>query len=223
MTASAQPYPSLTGVGASRLVARPWRVVVAGAGGWMGLAAIEQLHGLLGDDFEQRVVCFGSSRRTLHLRGGLSVEQQPLSEMANLPAAPTLVLYFAFLTQEKAGLMSQEAYVAANRTISDTVYQALDAIGAEAVFVASSGAVELVGRPGANPNKALYGELKLQDERRFAEWADTRGRRTVTARIYGLSGPYINKIDSYALACFIVDVLARRPIEIKANRPLFRS
>ena len=216
-------YPTLTGAGAGRLLDRPWRIVIAGAGGWMGRASIEQLHGLLGDAFEERVVCFGSTARTLTLRGGLAVAQQPLREMANLPAAPSLVLYFAFLTQEKAGLMSHDAYVAANRAISDTVFDALGPIGAEGVFVASSGAVEMVGRQGADPNKALYGELKLQDERRFAEWAESRRRRTVTARIYGLSGPYINKIDSYALACFIVDVLSERPIAITANRPVYRS
>ncbi|MDQ2860027.1 MAG: NAD(P)-dependent oxidoreductase [Pseudomonadota bacterium] len=223
MIDSRAPYPTLTGLGARRLVEGPWRIAVAGAGGWMGLAALEELHGLLGGAFHRRVVCFGSDRRRLSLRGGLVVEQQPLSELARLAPAPTLVLHLAFLTQEKAGLMPRGDYIAVNRAISDQVFEALGPIGAEGVFVASSGAVELAKRPDANPNKALYGALKLEDEARFSAWANERGKRTVIARIFGLAGPYINKLDSYALACFIADVLAGRPIAIEAAGPVFRS
>jgi UDP-glucuronate decarboxylase len=217
------PYPTLTGLGAKRLAEGSWRIAVAGAGGWMGQAALEELHGLLGDDLHWRVACFGSSRRRLKLRDGLTFDQALLSDLARLPPAPTLVLHLAFLTQEKAGLMPRQDYIAANRAISDQVFGALDPIGARGVFVASSGAVEMVGQAGADPNKALYGALKLEDEARFGEWALERGKRTVIARIFGLSGPYINKRDSYALACFIADVLADRPIDIKAAKPVFRS
>ena len=38
---TARLYPTLTGAGAARLLETPWRVIVAGAGGWMGLAALE--------------------------------------------------------------------------------------------------------------------------------------------------------------------------------------
>jgi UDP-glucuronate decarboxylase len=223
VTDGAAPYPTLTGLGGKRLVEGPWRIAVAGAGGWMGLAALEELHGLLGDELHRRVACFGSIRRRLTLRGGLSVEQAPLSDLAGLPPAPTLVLHLAFLTQEKAALMPRRDYIAANRMISNQLFDALGPIGAEGVFVASSGAVEMVGQPGADPNKALYGALKLEDEARFGAWALERGKRAIIARIFGLSGPYINKLDSYALACFIADALADRPIAIKAAWPVFRS
>ena len=69
----------------------------------------------------------------------------------------------------------------------------------------------------------LYGKLKLEDEARFAKWAAAGGKRAVIARVFNLSGPYINKQSSYALACFIADALAGRPIEIRATRPVFRS
>lgn len=216
------PYPTLTGA-ARRVAEGPWRIVVAGAGGWIGLATIEQLHGLLGDDFERRVVCFGSQARTLTLRGGLEVAQRPLAEIAGLAPARTLVIYLAFLTQEKAGRMTEAEYAAANQAISDQVFQALDPIGAEGVFVSSSGAVGMVGQAGANPNMALYGALKLRDEERFGAWAEGRRKRAAIGRIYALSGPYINKLDSYALACFITDALADRPIRIRSARPVFRS
>ena len=169
------------------------------------------------------MLAFGSDRRRLRLRGGLEVEQAPLAELGDLAPAPSLVLHLAFLTQEKAALMPREDYVAINRGISGTVFAALDKIGAEGVFVASSGAVEMVGRDGADPNKALYGALKLADEARFGDWAAANGGRCVSARIFGLSGPYINKLDSYALACFIRDVLRQRPIAIRSARPVYRS
>ncbi len=216
-------YPALTGVGAARLVAGRWRIVVVGAGGWLGLATLELLHGLLGDRFEDRVVAFGSAARSLVLRTGLVVEQQPLSRLKALPRAPSLVLHMAFLTQEKANLMSEADYVAANGAISGDVLAALDSIGAEGVFLPSSGAVYMVDQPDAQASMRLYGKLKLEDEARFDGWAVAGGKRAVIARVFNLSGPYINKQSSYALACFIADALAGRPIEIRATRPVFRS
>ena len=216
-------YPSLTGLGAERLAASTERVVVVGAGGWLGLATLEALHQTLGALFHDRVVCYGSNRRVLRLRGGVEVIQSPLADLAELAAAPSLVLHLAFLTQEKAKAMSEADYVAANRAISGSVLSALDPIGASGVFVASSGAVYLADDPSAEASKRLYGRLKLEDEARFAAWAKTAGATCVNARVFNVSGPYINKTASYALACFIADALAGRPIEIKAARPVVRS
>lgn len=216
-------YATLTGQGAERLIAGDQRIVVVGAGGWLGLATLEALHGLLGDQFASRVVCFGSSPRTLSLRGGVVIEQAALDRLGALPSAPSLVLHLAFLTQEKAKLMPNSEYIAANQAISRTVLRALDPIGALGVFVASSGAVYLADDPAAEASKRLYGRLKLADEALFTRWADGPGKRAVIARIFNVSGPYINKRSSYALACFIADALAERPIEIRATRPVLRS
>ncbi len=216
-------YPSLTGAGAEALKSSTDRIVVVGAGGWLGLATLEALHQTLGGAFRDRVFCYGSNRRSLALRGGITVAQAPLSELASLTAAPSLVLHLAFLTQEKAKAMSEADYVAANRGISGQVLAALDAIGATGVFVASSGAVYMADDQAAEASKRLYGRLKLEDEAAFAAWAQASAKRAVVARVFNVSGPYINKIGSYALACFIADALAARPIEIKATRPVVRS
>ena len=223
MMSAESAYPTLTGDGAKRLAVGGVRIVVVGAGGWLGLATLEALHGLLGEAFAKRVVCFGSSARALTLRGGLIVPQEPLDRITDLVPVPTLVLHFAFLTQEKAKMMSAAEYICANDAISSKVLEALDAIGAEAVFVPSSGAVYLVDDVNADASKRIYGKLKLDDEARFARWAEAKGRRAVIARVFNLSGPYINKQSSYALACFIADALADRPISIKASGPVLRS
>lgn len=223
MSPAASPYPTLSGGGAERLAGDAARIVVVGAGGWLGLATLEALHGLLGEEFGDRVVCFGSTERALTLRGGLTAHQAPLARLAQLAPMPTLVLHLAFLTQEKAKDMSAAAYASANAAIGDEILAALTPIGARGVFVASSGAVLLVDDPEAEASKRLYGRLKLQDEARFAGWASSNGRRAVIGRLFNLSGPYINKGTSYALASFIADALAGRPITIKARRPVLRS
>jgi nucleoside-diphosphate-sugar epimerase len=69
----------------------------------------------------------------------------------------------------------------------------------------------------------LYGRLKMADEARLRAWSDESGRSIAIARVFNLTGPYINKQSSYALACFINDALEGRPIEIRADRPVYRS
>ena len=169
------------------------------------------------------MACFGSNARRLTLRGGLAIDQAPLPALKGLAPAPSLVLHLAFLTQERAKTMSDADYIAANESISGEVLAALSPIGAEGVFVASSGAAYLADQPGVAASMALYGRLKRLDEARFAAWASETGKRAVIARVFNLSGPYINKQSSYALACFIADALADRPIVIRAPRPVTRS
>ena len=210
-------------MGVERLVDGPWRIVITGAGGWLGLATLELLHLALGPDFERRVVCFGSSRRDLHLRDGLKVSQKPLSEIGREIRSPTLLLHLAYLTQDKAKGMDAADYEAANRAISSTVLEALGGLGVEGVFLASSGATRMADDPDADPSKRLYGRLKVEDEGRFAAWAEGLGHRAAIARIFALSGPYINKPGAYALASFVDDVLGGRPPTVRAPRPVYRS
>ena len=199
------------------------RVVITGAGGWLGLATLELLQGALGPEFESRVLCFGSRKRVVSLRNGTLVGQHPLPEIALLQTKPTLVLHLAFLTKDRAEAMEEEAYRGANRLLSGTVLEALDAIGADAVFVASSGAAAFRDDPRASAAMRLYGALKHEDEERFAAWAEQRDKRAVIARIFNISGPYINKLESYALACFILDALAGRQITIRAAHRVVRG
>jgi nucleoside-diphosphate-sugar epimerase len=216
-------WPAISGAGAPRLADSGARVVVTGGGGWLGLATLEMLHGLLGDAFHDRVACFGSRARRLRLRGGLEVDQAPLAALGDLPTAPTLVLHLGFVTQGPQMTLGPEAYVAANREISRKVVSALDAIGAQAVFLASSGAAYQADASGGAQSKQLYGWLKLEDERAFRRWGEASGATLVTARIFNLAGPYINRRSTYALASFIEDVLAERPIKVQATNPVYRS
>jgi nucleoside-diphosphate-sugar epimerase len=214
---------AFAGVGARRLAEGGRRIVVSGAGGWLGLASLELLADLLGKSFTERVVCFGAQPRMLKLRGGVEIAQRPLAALAELPPAPSFVLHLAFITQGPAMTLDAERYVAANRALSATVRSALDRIGAEAVFQASSGAAHLADRAGGAQSKALYGWLKREDEEAFADWAVRRGATAVIGRLFNLSGPYINRRSTYALASFIADALAGRPVRVGASTPVWRS
>lgn len=214
---------SLSGSGVAALCASSHRIVVTGASGWLGMATLDALSGMLGDDFDARLAAFGSTARTLRLADGRHVAQQPLDALTTLNQRPTIVLHYAFLTKDRAATMAEADYIAANRAIRDRVIGALDGIGAEAVFIASSGAAYSADDSGAAPAMRLYGGLKRDDETAFAAWAGRSGARAVIARIFNLSGGYINKPEHYALASFVADALAGKPIAIAAARPVERA
>lgn len=213
----------LTPAAADALAASGRRIVVTGAGGWLGLAALELLRHALGNAFAARVHGFGASARTLVLRDGTTVPQRPLSEIVDLPPAPTLVLHLAFLTKDRVAGMSAGDYEAANAALSRCVLDALDPIGATAVFVASSGAARVADDAGAAPDMRLYGQLKQRDERDFSAWAQATGRTAVVTRIFNVAGPYMNKHQAYAMAAFILDALAGRPIMVRAPHRVERG
>jgi len=199
------------------------RIIITGAGGWLGLTLLDLLDKLLGDSFLERVHCFGSSDRTLELVNGQKISQRPLEQMAKLVQRPSLLFHFAFLTKDRAEVMDHEAYCNANRVVRKYVLNSLDQLGVETVFLASSGAAYRATDVSASEAMRVYGSLKLEDELDFAKWAELSDRQLITARIFNISGPYINKISAYAMASFIADVLRGHPIVVKATRPVYRS
>jgi len=200
-------------------------ILVTGAGGWIGSATLELLAQALGPEgFRRRVRAFASRSRSLTLRGGVSVELAGLESLARVEVGPAMLFHYAFLTREKASAMSIEAYREANARISDRLTEAVARLRPKAMFLASSGAVYGPGRAfdediARNP----YGVLKRRDEVLFSQACQAAGTRLAIARIFNLSGPYINKLDSYALASFLVDALAGRPIAIRAAQRVERS
>ena len=209
---------------AKRLRDSDWRVLVTGASGWLGQAALELLVHAIGPTWDERVLAFGSSERTLTLRDGTEVRQQPLAMLLRLPRQPSLLLHFAYLTREKTASMPSKMYVATNRAISRMVAKDSAACGVERVFVTSSGAVHAALAAPDDPDPSLlYGKLKLEDESFFRDFAMAAPeRRVFLARLFNLSGPYINKLDSYALASFIQQA-RHGSIEIRARHPVVRS
>jgi nucleoside-diphosphate-sugar epimerase len=215
---------SLPAAVAGRLRVGYWRVLVTGASGWLGQAALEVLARAMGPGWSERVIAFGSNQRRISLRDGSEVLQQALASLATLRRQPSILLHFAYLTREKATCMSPDAYTATNRALSRLAVEGGAAAGVERIFAVSSGAVHAALAAPSNPDPALlYGKLKLEDEALFEDFAFALPeRRVFLARLFNLSGPYINKLDSYALASFIEQARGGR-IHIRARHPVIRS
>lgn len=201
------------------------RIVVTGARGWVGRTLLELIDEALGPEAGERLACFGSARDEIVLSSGRCVSQAPLAGIAQLPCRPTMLFHLAFLTMDKVRMMSAEAYTAANRAISDQVLAALDPLGVDRLFVASSGAAAQADNPAAAADLQLYGALKRDDELRFAQWARavSEPRRAAICRIFSVSGPFINKHTTYALADLILRGQRGEPVAVQSPRPVWRS
>lgn len=209
---------------AAKLMTGDLDFVVTGGGGWLGRTTLAVLADLLGNDFERRVSVFGRGERLLAIGPGRSILSRRMEAMAELSCRPAVFLHYAFLTKERAGEMSVEDFVSGNTAISETVCAAARRLKPHAIFVPSSGAVYCPDRAldtdlEANP----YGVMKVSQEARFAELAQDIGCRLIVARVFNIAGPYINKLDSYALASIIANVLRGGPIVLRANHPVIRS
>ncbi len=210
---------------ARSLRATDHRILVTGASGWIGCATLHMLHAVLGPEaFGRRVRAFAGRARPLALMAGIEVPLLPLEALGEVENGPSLLFHYAFLGKERVADMALADYVAANARITAIVRQAVDRLRPAGLFLTSSGAVYRSDRSiesdlAANP----YGVLKHRDERAFAEACAAAGTKLVTARVFNLSGEYINKLSSYALSSFILDALAGRPIVVRAARRVERS
>lgn len=191
------------------------RYVVIGGRGWLGQAALAKLDGLT-----DKISVYGSSAGEVTLPSRRRLATAPLSELAELPQQPLVLLHFAFLTKDKVADRPLEAFVEGNRIISDQVAEQVERLRPLGLIMPSSGAAtQLAGGFESNP----YGFMKLADEERFTALCAGLGVRFSCPRLYNLAGPFINKLDSYVLACLIRDVQAGRPMQLRAAKPVIRS
>ncbi|WP_233252106.1 NAD(P)-dependent oxidoreductase [Limnohabitans sp. 2KL-17] len=198
-----------------RLRAAQCNYVVTGANGWLGSATLAMLRQALGDAFDARVTALGS--RHVHPVQALLQWQPPQGQAL-------IVFHYAFLTKDKVNGISTSEYIERNAAISSKVRGWIDAGQVRGVVLPSSGAVyDHLLHKNRDPAAVLYGRLKYQDELDFTNTCAAYDTSVVIPRVFNLSGPYINKFDSYALASFIQQVLLGKPIAIQAQKPVIRS
>ncbi len=196
-------------------------VIVTGATGWLGLAALEMLDGALSAAMPGSVLAFASQAREITLRSGRRVWLRPYDALATIETQPALILHFAFLTRGHAG---RADYVAVNRRISELMQDFIARAGARGVFVPSSGAVYRAdGGLDDDITSNPYGVLKHEDEVIFAAMGQRLGFPCAIMRIFNLAGPFINNLAHYALACIIADVRRGGPVVLRASHPVWRS
>jgi len=189
-------------------------VVITGAGGWIGQAAIEMFCAA-----GAKIFAFGATPRTVSLRNGSALDVQALAALPALQIPKAYIFHCAFLTREHAAQLPLSDYIARNREISRLVAGFIEKNGARGVFLPSSGAIYGASDLSANP----YGVLKTEDENIFAELCEGAKIPRAIIRVFNLAGPFINKFHSYALASVIVDFLAGRDVTLRAAHPVWRA
>jgi nucleoside-diphosphate-sugar epimerase len=178
----------------------------------------------LGAEFTLRVTALGSRQSQITFADGQTCPVQALHEWQLPPGQPVIVFHYAFLTKDKVGGISTEEYVARNETISSTVRSWIQTGNVRGVVMPSSGAVyDFLHTKSRDSAANLYGQLKYNDEMSFTAACQAKGTGLIIPRVFNVSGPYINKFDSYALASFIFQTLSAKPITINARRPVIRS
>lgn len=198
--------------------------IVTGASGWLGSATLEMLRQALGKDFGSRVIALGSRHAQINLPNGQTHPIKAMLEWKRPPGQPIIVFHYAFLTKDRVGGLSMQEYVARNEAISNAVQAWIGSGDVRGVVLPSSGAVyDHLHAKSRDPAAGLYGRLKFKDELDFTAACEASSTGLIVPRVFNLSGPYINKFDSYALASFIFQILSSRPITINARRPVLRS
>ena len=210
---------------AEQICANPCEIILTGGSGWIGQAVLEMLEQALGDALSSRILVFGSSARDLSLRSGRTIPCQLLEHIRGIGTGPKLFFHCAFLTKDRLQDQSVAAFIAGNKVISDTVANAIEANNVRGLFMPSSGAVykkgthELDDDLEANP----YGVMKRQDEERFVALAKAKNMPVCIPRLFNLAGPFINKIELYALASMITSCNNGQGITIRAPHRVIRS
>ena len=221
MTSSCLTFPLHV---AASLRGSKYQLAITGGSGWLGQTVLEMLDSALGEEISERVHVFGSTARTLVLRSGRSLECKPLSEIETLHTGSWLILHFAFLTRDKVSQLSTADYVSRNEALSAKVLRAVRRVKPVGVLLASSGAVYRSDRSlETDMTNNPYGVLKARDEAAFSKLAEAMQFRLVAPRIFNLSGPFINKIEHYALSSMIVSAWKEGAIAIRASHRVVRS
>lgn len=198
------------------------RIVVTGAGGWLGKASLEMLHAALGDEFGERVIAYASSTRTETLRSGVQINIRALSTLDDDAPNGAYVLHYAYLGKEQVAKLGPERFIEVNKEINDRVLRFAQGIKSGGLFFASSGAAHFSVGSEQDPDREPYGAAKVRDEARFLALTAPHFP-VVCCRIFNMAGPFINKLDDYALSCIIRDIQNGGPIRLRASRSVFRS
>lgn len=201
----------------------PARFVVTGPTGWIGSALLALLHRAGDPDAlaaGESLALFGSRAGVFSVPGGPELPVRSLADISADDVADAHLIHLAYLTKDKLGELSAEEFVGGNTAIDDAVCGAANSGHPASIFIASSGAARQAEN-GIDVNP--YGIAKLEQEARFLAFGRSSGVAVLCGRIFNLAGPYINKLEDYAISNFALQAFSGEPIRIQANKLLFRS
>lgn len=186
------------------------RILITGAGGWLGRETLCLLQREAGPLKDLNLTLTGSAERSIDVHG----ESVPIvrTDKALNCGAFDLILHFAFVTQEKAHHMGENAYTRANIELNESALKIAQSNPDARQLVLSSGAAKLyLEKQLDSPSKSLYAKLKLDLEEKIQD------ARTLTLRIWNTSGHHLGLNPNYAISEFICSAKRNQSIDIRNN------
>lgn len=207
-----------------RLDAR--KVIVTGAGGWLGTELLESLLAENGPELvQQSVVCLGSRPRNIVLSDGTSLQVLPLNGFQPNPTDEfTGIVHLGFLTRDKVASLGFEPYVSANLTITSNAVRLVETVKPNWVATVSSGAVfsDQNGTFENNIERNPYGFTKRIEEELLTIAASKVGAHIAIARLWGAIGESMPINRAYAMSDFIMQSLETGKIVVRAPYEVYR-
>jgi nucleoside-diphosphate-sugar epimerase len=200
------------------------KIVVTGAGGWLGTEYLEVLlEALGGKAVKEQVICLGSKKRTKVLSDGTELQIFALTEVDFSGRLAGLV-HLAFLTRDKASRMSLESYSYANLQITSAAVRLIETNKPKWVATVSSGAVfSSPGGPLENDLQANpYGFTKRVEETLLTSACEGVRANLAIGRLWGAMGRHMPINRAYAVSDFIAQAMEAKGIKVHADHEVFR-
>ena len=197
----------------------PWardeeRVLVLGAGGWFGCTML--------DAFKEwdpsTVTAVGTRPRSIRVgRRDWPLVAWDFDAIERWQ--PTIVLNFAFLTKDLLQSVGLREFVRVNRMLSQRFLWAAALRSVRLALTVSSGAATQISE-GEDLRSNPYGFLKREEELLALRLVET-SRAVVVVRAFSVSGPWVQRPESYAFSDLILQAAAGRVL-VTAQHPTYR-
>lgn len=200
------------------------KLVITGAGGWLGTELLELLLSQHGSEcLKESVVCMGTRKRQIVLSDGTSLEILPLFESLEIKDVSGFV-HLAFLTRDKVTQYGTEQYTFTNLSITSRAIELIETLNPQWIATVSSGAV--LSSPGGplenNLQSNPYGFTKRVEETMLSDTANRIGAHLSIGRLWGAMGKFMPVNQAYAVSDFIIQATNSNEIKIKSGNKVWR-
>ena len=196
------------------------KILITGASGWLGKAAIYMLHNelkLKKEDF----VLFSSINKQINVRGNIynsyGFLDSKLDSFENFKIGG--IIHLAFLTRDKVNKVGFENYVSTNRRITEKIEEFIDFFEPNWVTTVSSGAANLNSE---DIEKNPYGFLKIKEEEKIFQLSQKYKLNYSIGRLWGAMGNDMPINRNYAISDFICQAIIDKRIKVTADKLVFR-
>lgn len=200
------------------------KLVITGAGGWLGTELLERLLAEFGSEIlKESVICLGSKKRILTLSDQTKIPVSLLSEELKIDSVNGFV-HLSFLTRDKVADLGTPLYSFTNLSITARAIELIEQLNPSWIATVSSGAV-LSSTQGTLENNLLqnpYGFTKRVEETMLQQVATQIGSHLAIGRLWGAMGEFMPVNRAYAVSDFICQTLQDQKISIRSGHNVWR-